>query len=299
LDGVTLAYMRTTTGILFIILSLILTGCSAPETIVIVDPFWKALIDVPEDDWFTSIINQLPSREPVEWIEIENRLDAYSEINGIIANKSPITVVMGPLFLEETIELAQTFPEIDFFSLEAGPEEETDNVYSVVFNREDAFADAGTEAGEYINNYFQETGNESRCAVLYFRSTDERSREMESFRQGFIGIADESNLILKSKRVTTNREDLRKDISEMLVQDVKLFVFALSKLNPFCLEFIADKQVKVITEGWSSSGIITESVLFSIESDIMDAIDLIVGHNYTNEDKIIVLQASLVDNISN
>jgi hypothetical protein len=255
------------------ILPLAFLSCGSPDALLLADPYLIEASGPPAA--FRTGIRETGRAAGVSLglVELPAGDSPFDEVRRLVDDRSPGTVVLGPLFTTLAGELAESYPETDFilagsylreFPSQAEP---AGNLIVVSFDRTAAYREAGTLFAETL------AAEGGPGAVLFFTGTEERRREFAAFLEAYRRNGSDDALILREVTGLRQREEVSAAVKEAQAQNAGLFFLSLSTLNSSAFELLEQGTSLVITERYPGNGPLGRRLLASIHDDFFRALE--------------------------
>lgn len=257
-----------------LLLPLVFLSCGSPDALLVADPYLTEASGPP--DSFRTRVRESGRGAgiPLRLVELPAGGSPFNEVRRLIEERSPGTVVLGPLFTTLAGELAASYPETDFILAGSylrklsAQAEGAGNLVVVSFDRTAAYREAGKRFAETLT---AEDGS-GPGAALFYTGTEERRRELAAFLEGYRQYGSDDALILREVTGLRQRDAVAAAVQEAQAQDAGLYFLSLSSLNPFAFELLERGTSLVITERHPEGGLFGRRLLASIQDDFFRAL---------------------------
>jgi hypothetical protein len=249
-------------SLLFLILSL-LVSCS-DDYLLVSDPVFETLFG-PESAGTRNIRKQIEEQtdRSVGWapsLRLEGNLG--SQIDSILSSETPDRgVILSPLLFNEAPSLASGYPDVWFLLLAEAPEE-TANLFSIRFDRVEAFRGAGKAvAAELLEG--------GSSLVLFSQVGSETTRrELDAFEEALPPSSVEGRFVYSR---APERETIRQDILSV-GEGEYLWAIFLRGNTPFALDLIHPRGDAAVAEDLGPGSGYGGFVIGSVERDYVAAV---------------------------
>lgn len=245
-----------------------LTGCGAPDLLIVRDQYWKAA------DFNDEVENRIQDTveqkgNTVEYTDVSFPADLEVVIAPIL-DKKPSIVVLSPLLSQLAEPLADSMADrrIIAFELGAGGGEQKQNLTRVTNSRNSTYRLAGDLCKEYLLS----EGNETKwVAALFYSGGTERGVEKEAFLAG-IGGGLENRVITKTFPRLEGIGEANDFLSSLEDRNIGVFFVSMSGLNREVISSIVARYPSLIvterTGELSYANVpYSDRILSSIEED--------------------------------
>jgi len=224
----------------------------------------------------------------------ENPEQAEKVLRETIESYQPAITVVASLFSMDLSLFAADFPDSIFVQLDShgsypklqGFGNASANLNGHSFNRLPAFYQAGYAAARLLANpLLSEKHNASgpgRVGVLAAELTPEGREEIRAFKEGFLKLADHSQLLIIEIPSINDRVKAKEHIDNLKTKGVVIYLLKSYTLNSFYLDYLINESGLAIVEDWQAAGGYSEAVLFSIEDNYQQALKTIVANDFSD-----------------
>ena len=168
----------------------------------------------------------------------------------------------------------------------------------VRFNRSEAYVNVGRIVGNLLllhNRGKQSLSNngstagraEIKTGIITFGSTTERREESESFRKGFLSVADPQMLIERRLPNVRNRAMVKNLLQELKDNGVSFFFLHTLTLTSYCLDFLIKEGGYAIVEDWDPSFGYEDVVICSVRENIPETYAKILARLKSNHGELL------------
>jgi len=238
-------------------------GCSKPQITLLTDPVW-------------SIKFQEAPKDSIEIREIGIDADILNAIKSELSLIKSDTVVVSPLLSALWIQGGgEELPEKVTLLYPPSAEKNALN-QGIRITREQAFRKSGDFLGRLVTDK-ESTFFGTAVGAVFYIGTEERIREMEAFREGFLGTSPSENLALYQIESAENQAAVNSPIQDIKTRNIRLVLLSASRLNTYCIERLDRAENRVIVEEGFEIEKFGKLIFGSIDFDPMDFIDFLEG----------------------
>lgn len=216
------------------------------------------------------------------------RLSVVAESDDLVSATEADCYVFAPILRDLGLEYARESAALVYL---IGPVEDEipENTALVTFERLDAFRRAGSGAAELI----AASEPEASIGAMILTDTEARRSEWDSFLEGFRETSGDSAVRSRLYTRQPRREELRRDVRDMITRGTSILVVSLAEQNAFVLDLLAGHDIRVITEDAAAAGGYEDKIVFSIERPLLSALALVVDSCVKEQSDPIVVPAEL------
>ncbi len=281
--------------ILFVPIILLLISCRPAGVFVFFsDPYnWLYL---QEKGLSTGELTKLVKAEgyTLKLVIAENPDQAEKVLREALQNHQPAIAVVASLFPMDLPLLAADFPDTNFIQLDShgsspkpqNPGNASANLIGHSFDRLPAFYQAGYTAARLLANPLlsekHNTSGPGRVGVLAAELTPGGREEIRAFKEGFLKLADHSQLLIIEIPGINNRVKAKEHIDNLKNKGVVIYLLKSYILNSFFLDYLENESGLAIVEDWQAAGSYSERVLFSIEDNYRQALKTILTNDFSD-----------------
>jgi len=224
----------------------------------------------------------------------ENLEQAEKVLREALESHQPIITVVASLFPMDMAYFAADFPDSIFIQLDSHGslpklqsfDNASANLIGHSFNRLPAFYQAGYAAATLLANPLlsekHNTSGPGRVGVLAAELTTEGREEIRAFREGFLKLADHSQLLTIEVRSINDRVKAKEHIDNLKTKGVVIYLLKSYTLNSFYLDYLENESGLAIVENWQAAGSYSEAVFFSIEDNYQQALKTILANDFSD-----------------
>jgi basic membrane lipoprotein Med (substrate-binding protein (PBP1-ABC) superfamily) len=224
----------------------------------------------------------------------ENPEQAEKVLRETLKNHQPAITVITSLFPINLDLFAADFPASIFIQLEShgsspklqSPDNASANLIGHSFDRLPAFYQAGYAAARLLANPLlsekHNTSRPGRVGILAAELTRGGREEIRAFKEGFLKLADHSQLLTIEIPSMNDRVKAKEYIDNLRNQGVVIYLLKSYILNLFYLDYLINKSGLAIVEDWQAAGSYSEAVLFSIEDNYQQALKTILANDFSD-----------------
>ena len=224
----------------------------------------------------------------------ENPEQAEKVLRETLESHQPAITVVASLFTMDLARFAVDFPDSIFLQLDSQGSypklqnlgNASTNLIGHSFDRLPAFYQAGYAAARLLANpLFSEKHNTSgpvRVGVLAAELTPRGREEIRAFKEGFLKLADHSQLLTIEMPGMNDRVKAKEYIDNLKNKGVVIYLLKSYTLNSFYLDYLRKENGLAIVEDWQAAGSYSEAVLFSIEDNYQQALKTILANDFSD-----------------
>lgn len=234
------------------------------DYLLIADPVFETLF-APESVQRESILRQIEEEtdRSVGWTA-SLTLDANlgNQVDAVLASRAPEKgVILTPLLFNEAPSLALGYPDLRFLLLAEAPEEQP-NLFSIRFDRVEAFRAAGAAAGAHLL--------EAATSLVLFSYVGSESarRELDAFEEAIPSSSVKRRFVYSR---APERETIRQQVLS-IGEGTYLWAFFLRENTPFALDLIASRGDPAVAEDLGPGRGYGAILVGSVERDYVEAI---------------------------
>ncbi len=224
----------------------------------------------------------------------ENPEQAEEVLRETLESYKPVITVVTSLFSMDLSLFAADFPDSIFVQLESHgsspklqiPDNASANLIGHSFNRLPAFYQAGYAAARLLANPLlsekHNTSGRGRVGVLAAGLTPGGREEIRAFKEGFLKLADHSQLLTVEIPGINDRVKAKEHIDNLKGKGVVIYLLKSYTLNSLYLDYLINESGLAIVEDWQAAGGYSEAVLFSIEDNYQQALKTILANDFSD-----------------
>ncbi len=196
--------------------------------------------------------------------------------NAVAASKAT-EVLLSPFLHYAAVETASGFPEHQFFVISPGEEfsVSAENVFRIPISRMEAMK----HLQEYIRQYLAADTEANRVFLMLYTGNQQRVQEID-FLLSALSSYPVSRVSVQRYPSLPSVATIQQEISTLAVDSSLLLVVLLAEQVPETLEFVAEKEFRVITENIGRNPR-SSFILGSIEYNFPAAVRAVL--NYSGE----------------
>ncbi len=224
----------------------------------------------------------------------ENPEQAEKVLRKTLESHQPAITVVASLFTMDLARFAVDFPDSIFIQLDSQGSypklqnlgNASANLIGHSFDRLSAFYQAGYAAARLLANPLlsekHNTSGPGRVGVLAAELTPGGREEIRAFKEGFLKLADHSQLLTIEIPDINDRVKAKEHIDNLKDQGVVIYLLKSYTLNSFYLDYLINESGLAIVEDWQAAGSHSEAVLFSIEDNYQQALKTILVNDFSD-----------------